>query len=245
MLRLRAVLCVFAALLACVVSRGSAGAQVIVGRVVDAATGAAVPQARVTAVGENRREAGASLTAADGSYSIAVRGGSYRVQAARTGYRPARSDAVTVGQADTVRVDVRVAVLPRQLSGLTASTLPRRLPMSGGFTPRYPTDSLIAAERIRVEGDRGKVIVRGVMVTPNPCWRLAGAADRVGALVTLNIQARFVDERCPPDAAGASTYKVSLGRIPPGIYTVRVLHTYIAGTLPPAVALDSAGVTVR
>jgi hypothetical protein len=230
--------------LACGFSPAPAAAQVIAGRVVDAQTGGGVAGARVTAAGVGHDDTRRTLTAADGRYAIEVRGGSYRVQATRTGYQPA-SDTVTVVPGDTSRVMLRLSPAPRQLAAVDATTRPRRLPMSGGFLQVYPTDSLLAAERTRVEGGRGRVLVRGVMVTPTPCWRLAGAADRVGPLITLNIQARLYYGGCPPDAAGASTYKVTLRGIPPGTYTVRVLHTYTDERYPPSVAIDSGGVTVR
>ncbi|HET7462765.1 MAG TPA: carboxypeptidase-like regulatory domain-containing protein [Longimicrobium sp.] len=221
-----------------------AAAQVIAGRVVDAATGAGVARARVTVAGHENDESSRTLTAADGRFSIAVRGGLYRVRAEGTGYEAART-SVTAGPGDTVRVVLRIPVAPRRLGAVTASTRPRRLPMVGVFTPVYPTDSLLAAERTRGEGGPARVIVRGVVPTPTACWRLAGAADRVGPLVTLNIQARPTGDPCPSDAVGASTYKVTLRRLPPGTYTLRVLHTYRAGAWQPSVALDSAGVTVR
>jgi len=220
-------------------------AQVIVGRVVDAASGSGVPRARVTAAGVGHGDSRRTLTAADGRFVVAVRGGAYTVQVARTGYESARTRELVVGPGDTATVTIPLTASPRRLGAVTATTRPRRLPMSGVFTPVYPTDSLLAAERTRVEGGGGRVLVRGVMVTPTPCWRLAGAADRVGPLVTLNIQARLYYGGCPPEAPGASTYKVSLRGLPPGTYTVRVLHTYADERYQPSVALDSSGVVVR
>lgn len=218
-------------------------AQVIVGRVVDAATGGGVARARITVWGDGGTRR--TFTGADGRYTIQVHGGEYHVRATRTGYQTATSAAVAVAPGDTARVVLRVTAAPRPLARLNASTRPRRLPMSGRFTPAYPTDSLLAAERTRVEGQDGRVLIHGVMLTPTPCWRLAGAGDRVGPLITLNIQAHSVEEFCPPDAPGASTYKVSLRGIPPGTYTVRVLHTYRGDAFKPSVAIDSAGVKVR
>ena len=245
--RFRATVPAAAAALAvfCGSSPDRAAAQVIVGRVIDAASGGGVARARVTAAGVGHNDSRRTFTSADGRFSITVRGGSYRVQVRRTGYEGARSDAVTVGPDDTVRVEVRVSAAPVQLRGVTATTQPRRLPMVGVFTPVYPTDSLLAAERTRGEGGPGRVTVRGVVPTPTACWRLAGAADRIGQLITLAVEARPTDDPCPPDAVGASTYKVTLRRLPPGTYTVRVLHTYRGDVWRPSVAMDSAGVTVR
>jgi hypothetical protein len=244
MFSLRRLLACLILVVAIVLGRSSAAqAQVIAGRVVDAATGGGVGRARITAWGDGGTRS--TFTGADGRYTIEVRGGTYHVRATRTGYQTATSAEMAVAAGDTSRVVLRMTPEPRQLTGVHASTRPRRLPMSGRFTPEYPTDSLLAAERTHVEGVPGRLIIHGVMLTPTPCWRLAGAADRVGPLITLNIQAHLGDEFCPPDAPGASTYKVSLRGIPPGTYTVRVLHTYRRDAFKASVALDSAGVTVR
>ena len=74
---------------------------------------------------------------------------------------------------------------------------------------------------------------------------MAGAADRIGFVVTLNIQARPAGEACPPDTIGASTYKVMPRRLPLGPYTLRVLHTYHDAVWQTRVAMDTSGVTVR
>lgn len=222
-----------------------AAAQVIVGRVIDAASGGGVGRARITVSGVGHNDTRRTFTAADGRYSITMRGGSYRVHVRRAGYREARTDSLAVGPNDTVRVDVRMTAAPVAVSGVTATTRPRLLPMAGVFTPVYPTDSLLAAERTRGEGGRGRVVIRGVMPTPTACWRLAGAADRIGPIITLAVEARPTDDPCPPDAVGASTYKVTLRRLPRGTYTVRVLHTYRGDVWQPGVAMDSSGVTVQ
>ena len=238
-LRAAAVLAVF-----CAWGHQRAAGQVIVGRVVEAASGAGVGRARVTSRGVGHNDVRRTFTAADGRFTITMRGGSYQVQVTRTGYRAAHSDTVTVGPGDTARVELRVAAAPHRLRGVTASTRPRRLPMLGVFTPVYPTDSLLAAERTRGEGEPGRVVVRGVMPTPTACWRLAGAADRIGPVITLAVEARPTDDPCPPDAVGASTYKVTLRRLPAGTYTLRVLHAYRDGVWQPSVALDTT-VAVR
>jgi hypothetical protein len=223
---------------------GTVAGQVIAGRVVDAASGSGVPQARVTAAGVNHGDSRRTLTAADGRFSIVVRGGAYTLQVARTGYESARTRELVVRLGDTSTVNVAVTAAPRRLGAITATTRPRRLPVAGVFTPAYPADSLFAAETTRGEGGRGRVIIRGIMPTPTACWRLAGAADRIGSVITLNIQARPTGDPCPPDAIGASTYKVTLRRLPPGTCTLRVLHTYRDAVWEPSVALDTS-VAVR
>ncbi|MFL5380968.1 MAG: carboxypeptidase-like regulatory domain-containing protein [Longimicrobiaceae bacterium] len=221
-----------------------AAAQVIAGRVVDAATGAGVPRARVTAAGVGHRETRRTLARDDGRFSIVVRGGgSYRVQVARTGYEDAVTRELAVGAGDTVAVEVRLAAAAYRLDPVVATTPPRRLSLAGVYRQTDPTPSLLATPTT-AEGGRHSVTVRGAMVTPSNCWTLAGAADRIGSVVTLNVHARPTARGCPPDATGASTYKVTLRGIPPGTYTVRVQHTYRGDAVPPALALDTT-VTVR
>ena len=217
-----------------------AAAQVIVGRVIDDASGAAVARARVTAVGEGSPR---TLTGDDGGFALAVRGGRYRVRVERTGYQDARSDAVTVGPGDTARVTLRLDPTALRLAGITASARPRRPPLDGVYLPVFPTDSLLSLP-IRAEGGSGRVVVRGQMGTPTACYRLVGVAERTGSIVTLVIQARPTGDECVPGAIGASTYKVILHRIPAGTHTLRVVHTYGDDALPPALVLDTA-VTVQ
>lgn len=228
----------------CIAAPVSAHAQVIVGRVVDAATGGGVPRARVVVAGVDHRETQRTLTGDDGRFTFVVRGGgSYRVRVARTGYQDAATRALEVGPADTVPVTVRVTAEPRRLDPVVASTRPRRLPLAGVYRQTDPTDSVLAIP-VTAEGGAHGVVVRGAMVTPSNCWTLGGAADRIGPLITLNVHARLTAPGCPPDATGASTYKVTLRRIPPGTYVVRVLHTYRGDELPRSLALDTT-VTVR
>ena len=224
-------------------SASPAAAQAIAGRVTDDVSGEGVARARVTVVGEDGGESRRTLTADDGRFTLAVRGGRYRVQVARTGYRDTRSDAVTAGPGDTARVTLRVAPAPRRLPGITATARPRRPPVAGVYTSVVPTDSLLSLP-IRAEGGSGRVIVRGQMATPTPCYHLTGAAERVGSVLTLAVQARPTDEGCLPDAIGASTYKVTLGRIPAGTYTLRVVHAYRDDAWRPRVVLDTP-VTVQ
>jgi len=224
-------------------SASPAAAQVIVGRVVDDSTGSAVARARVTAVGVGSRESRRTLTEDDGRFTVAVRGGRYRVQAARTGYGNAASDVVTVGPGDTARVTVRVNAAARRLAELTATARVRRPPVTGVYLPVTITDSLLALP-IRAEGGRGRVLIKGQMATPSACDRLVGAAERRGSEIALFVLARPNDYPCPPDAPGASTYKVTVGSIPAGTYTVRVFHTYRDDVWQPRMALDTT-VTVQ
>lgn len=232
------------ALAVCIAAPVPAVAQVIVGRVIDAATGGGVPRARVTVASVDHRETQRTLTGDNGHFTFVVRGGgSYRVRAGRTGYQDASTRELAVGADDTVAVELRAVPAPRRLDPVVATTPPRRLSINGVYEQADVTPALLAT-RTTGEGGRHNVTVRGAMLTPSACWRLSGGADRIGPLVTLAVNARPNGASCPPDAPGASTYKVTVRGIPPGTYTLRVLHTYRGEAFPPSLALDTS-VTVR
>src|SRR6185369_16128931 len=156
-----------AALAVCTAAPVPAAAQVIVGRVVDAATGGGVPRARVTVAGVDHREMQRTLTGDDGHFTFVVRGGgSYRVRAARTGYQDASTRELAVGADDTVAVELRAVPAPRRLDPVVATTPPRRLSINGVYDQTDVTPALLATA-ITAEGGRHNVTVRGAMVTPS------------------------------------------------------------------------------
>jgi hypothetical protein len=64
-------------------------AQVVRGKVLDAASGEPVPQAEVTATSLEGRGAGRARTGADGAFILDLRApGTFRLRAERAGYRP-------------------------------------------------------------------------------------------------------------------------------------------------------------
>lgn len=216
----------------------AAAAQVIVGRVVDDSSGAAVPGARVSAAGLERNGSTRTLAREDGRFALTLRGGRYRVQAARTGYG-AQSEVVTVGPGDTARITLRLSSTALPLKALTATARQRRPPLRGIYIPVVPNDTLLSLP-IRVHGGARKITIFGQMATPTPCYRLRGAADRRGQAIDLAIQARPTGEECAPGAIGASTYEVVVHRLPAGTYTLRVIHAFGDGAWPPRVVTDTA-----
>ncbi|HEV7590952.1 MAG TPA: carboxypeptidase-like regulatory domain-containing protein [Longimicrobium sp.] len=227
----------------CVRSPGSACAQVIAGRVIDAASGSGVPQARVAVIGSDRRAARRAVTGDDGRFSIALPGGgSYRVEVARGGYADARTRPVWLGPNDTVSVDVRISSVAHRLAPLTATGRRRPLEVRGVFREKRDTTSGPAAPTT-ANGRARRIEAKGTFPTPSSCYRLAGAADRLGSVVTLNVEARSNGDLCP-GPTGTFTYSVAVRGLPPGSYTFRVLHSYRDAEREPAVALDTT-VTVR
>lgn len=215
---------------------GSAAAQTIVGRVIDAASGAGVPEARVGVVAGNRRHE--SVANADGRYSIALPGaGSYRVQASRTGYQAARTRRVAVGAGETVQLDVRLQPAAVRLRAVTATARRRRLPVRGKFVQTGGGDSA-AVRPVTAAAQPRSILAQGTFVAPSACYQLAGVADRTGQVVTLNVAARPNGQTCSAGAA-AFDYKVSVRGLPPGSYTFRIAHTFRDAVWRPVMALDT------
>jgi len=129
------------------------------------------------------------------------------------------------------------------LQPIEASARRRGPRVDGKFRPVVDSTTLADGLPTRAAGQWLSLSAEGMVRTPSPCYRLAGAADRTGAVVTLNVQARPDGDLCPA-APAAFTYKVSLRGLPPGTYTFRVLHTFRDAAQPPAMALDTT-VTVR
>src|SRR3954453_9410672 len=84
-------------------------AQTLRGKVIDAATGAAVPAAAVRALSEGH-DVGHARTAADGTFSFPLRvPGTVRIEAQRTGYRTTTTGDLPVGARETVDVEVKLS----------------------------------------------------------------------------------------------------------------------------------------
>jgi len=115
--------------------------------------------------------------------------------------------------------------------------------VTGAFRQAVDSTLLATGRPTRAWGRWLSISGDGMVPTPTSCYQLAGAADRTGQVVTLNIQARPNGELCPAVPA-AFTYKVSVSGLPPGTYTFRVLHTFRDAEQPPVLALDTT-ITVR
>jgi hypothetical protein len=105
-------------------------AQSIHGRVVDAASGDAVPEATVQVTGAEQRQAVRTRTGADGAFTLPLRGpGTYRVRVERTGYAPATSQEVEMAAGEAVQVELRISAQPLTLPALTVvgRQRPRRI----------------------------------------------------------------------------------------------------------------------
>ncbi|HEY0152155.1 MAG TPA: carboxypeptidase regulatory-like domain-containing protein [Longimicrobium sp.] len=97
-----------------------AAAQVLSGRVLDAADGQPVPQARISAVNAEGRTVARTTSAENGTFSMQLRvTDPVRLRAERTGYSPTLTQPVQVGILETLQVDVRMSVQALSVEPLT------------------------------------------------------------------------------------------------------------------------------
>ena len=149
---------------------GSAAAQTIRGRVLDAGSGEAIPAASLVALGENRRPVSRARTDADGAFVLQLRApGTYSIQGARTGYGTAVSQTVTLAAGETLEVELRLSVQPLAVEPLTVTA--RREP------PRVRALEMNGFYRREALGF-GKFL-RREDVAPNRTMSVAQALSRV------------------------------------------------------------------
>ena len=77
----------------------------------------------------------------------------------------------------------------------------------------------------RAVGAADRIKVEGAMTTPTPCYDLVGQLRREGAALTLTVEARRKEGGCIQMIA-AFGYDAAVRGLPPGRYTLRVLHAY-------------------
>jgi len=110
-----------ATLLAAAAATTPLAAQGIRGRVLDAATGAGVELATVTAITAGQQPAARARTGATGEFTLALAApGVYTLRVERTGYGAVASQAVTVGANQNVEVALRITAEAVTLEPVTA-----------------------------------------------------------------------------------------------------------------------------
>ncbi|HEV7586934.1 MAG TPA: TonB-dependent receptor, partial [Longimicrobium sp.] len=114
-------------------------AQVVRGKVLDAATGAGVPEVAVRGRSADGHEVGRARTAADGSFRMQLRtAATVRIEAQRTGYQPTLTAELPVGLREAVEVEVRlsaaaVAIEPLRVTARVQPPRRRSLELNGFY----------------------------------------------------------------------------------------------------------------
>ena len=168
-------------------------AQTIRGKVVDARTGEAVPQAAVVALTSAGRGAGQARTGADGKFSLPVRApGETRLRVDRTGYRQTLTDLMPVAARETISVEVSVSAAPLTIAPLrvTARVEPprrRSLELSGFYDrEKRGFGRFVRREEIERHGD----------------YSLANVLSRVPGVAIRYVRVKeyiyFIRSRCSP-----------------------------------------------
>jgi hypothetical protein len=113
-------------------------AQILRGKVLDAATGAGVPAVAVRALSEGH-DVGHARTGADGTFSFQLRAaGTVRIEAQRTGYRTTLTGDLPVGTRETVDVEVKlsaeaIAIEPLRVTARAEPPRRRSLELNGFY----------------------------------------------------------------------------------------------------------------
>jgi hypothetical protein len=105
------------------------GAQILRGKVIDAATGAGVPEAALRALTPEGRDVGRGRTGADGTFSFQLRvPATVRIEAQRTGYRTTTTGELPVALRERVEVEVKLsaAAIAMEPLRVTARVQPPR-----------------------------------------------------------------------------------------------------------------------
>jgi hypothetical protein len=146
--------------------------------------------------------------------------------------------AATRSQSTTPDDSARVV----ELKALEVMAARGRLPVSGSFAQAMNRNAALSVPP-GARAARRAIVVEGAMPTPSACWRLSGAGDRQGNEIVLNIEARPWGIRCL-EVVEAFTYKVTIRRLPPGTYRLRVIHSYRGAVVPSSLAVDTT-ITVQ
>ena len=170
-----------AALLFAVAAASPAGAQVLYGRVSDAADGAVVAGALVAALDTLGQTAASTLSGADGGYELTLPApGAFRVRVSRIGFRTGIAPAVTVGEGARMSMDLALRADAVQLETVQAEsrvTPPFRDRRARGFYNR-------AARGMGTFMDRDQIRARGFVRTSDLLRTVPELSFRGGSIST-------------------------------------------------------------
>jgi Carboxypeptidase regulatory-like domain len=149
-----------AAILVALVAAGPAAAQVLHGRVTDAADGSPVAAAYVSALDGTGAAVASTASGGDGRFELPLpAAGAYRLQVSRVGYRTGISPAVSIEAGDRMEVDLSLRANAVELEAVQAT---------GRVTPPFRDQR---ARRFFERMDRG----RGRYISPEQVQEMDAA----------------------------------------------------------------------
>lgn len=74
----------------------------------------------------------------------------------------------------------------------------------------------------------GSILIMGHIRTPTPCYDLSSRTDRDGQNVTVTIVARADALKLCAQVISVRSYRLRVGDVAPGSYTVRVIYEYVS-----------------
>jgi hypothetical protein len=108
-------------------------AQIVRGRVVDLATGGALPGAHVVLVDTSGHDGASALTSDDGRFAIrAPDGGRYAIRVQRIGYSSTRSDPFELGALETIEQQIAAPSVSVRLEAIAVNERSRCVSGNGG-----------------------------------------------------------------------------------------------------------------
>ncbi|HWK89793.1 MAG TPA: hypothetical protein VNP72_07350 [Longimicrobium sp.] len=154
---------------------------------------------------------------------------------------PAERVEAPAAPVDTTAIVAAPPATPAPTPALAPSGTPQQLTVE--LTPGMGSSSE-SGEGVTAQGGDRVIRIRGVMQTPNPCYRLAGAVAREGGVVVVRITGTGDPERACIASIGSIPYTAVVRGVSAGAQQVRVVHTYPGTGWPTQTALDTR-VTVR
>jgi hypothetical protein len=99
-------------------------------------------------------------------------------------------------------------------------------PMTVEITTGPVTASAGEEHHATAEPAPGGLTVHGTITLPTPCHRLAGAAEETGGELVVRVSASPDPDAMCAQVIATHGYRAEVRGVPPGSYTLRVVHGY-------------------
>lgn len=190
-------------LLLCLCPPSGAGAQAVMGRILDAATGEAVPTVELALLGEDGELVALAVSDSIGWFRVRLASpGVYRLEAAGPGYAPLVVDAVEVAGREEVAIEVRLGPRPFEVDAI--EVVARRAMVPGPLRDFYwraeqheKTGRGIVVDRAELERFHGQTARR--VLAQQVFIKESSRGGPVRILVKKRLVRFGGDTHCEPD----------------------------------------------